>query len=246
MRVLARREVRPVAVSDAVRARHEMLRVKVQFALRDAFDRFAASVLEDRATGAHIEDDLIRIEDGILRAVHEVGVAANRDRMVAVVMRAVADDLPLDVEDVDVADEIGGTRTIARALDLVGDRDDLVRLQRRSGRRVRGRRTRGRRGPPRAADQRNRARRTARPHEENRLIRIGRRRSRRQRHGARRRASRRFVRRRDIFDRRHRGDARHGQQRRRRRRARRRRERCGLIAAETLLAVSGVGVGSAR
>jgi hypothetical protein len=129
VRILAGREVRVIAVGHAVRARHEVLRAEVQFALRDALDRFAAPVLEGRAARAHVEHDLVGVENRVLRAIDEIGVPAHHDRMVAVVVRAVADDLAFHVEDVHVPDQVGGPMLVARADDLVGDRHDLVRLQ---------------------------------------------------------------------------------------------------------------------
>ena len=104
--VLAGREGGAIAVRDAVRARRELLGAVVQLALLDAFDRFTAAVLERRVARERVEADRIGVQDRVFVAIDEVGVPAQQDRVVAVVMRVVADDLAFLVKHVHVPVEI--------------------------------------------------------------------------------------------------------------------------------------------
>ena len=114
MRVLTGRKVAVLAVRDAGAAGDERIRFEVQFALRHAFDRFAFPLDQRRLARMRIEQDLIRVQNRILTPVDQIRMPRHRDRMLAVVVRHVADDLSLGIKNMNVADEIGGASFVAR------------------------------------------------------------------------------------------------------------------------------------
>ena len=146
-RVFARRDVRALDVRDAGAVRHHRRAGEMQLSLLDALRRLAAPADERRLLRVLVEAHRLGVQHGVAGAVLHERVAGDVDVALAVVVRVIAAQHAVLVEDVDVAVEVERLAGLVRAAELVAQDRVRVRLEDVAGRR-RGRRRRlGRRQP---------------------------------------------------------------------------------------------------